>query len=76
MDQTPKKISEKKKLPKDYGRYFALGIQMAASILVCVWAGRQGDSYFNLTQPIFTLTGAILGIAISLYWLFTAKPSN
>ncbi len=73
----PAKNPKPKKKPlNDLGRYAALGFQMAASILVLTWLGNKADDYFEMQQPFLTMTGAILGIVVALYWIFTALPKS
>jgi len=49
---------------------------MAAAILILTWLGNKADDFFQLQQPYLTMTGAILGIAVALYWIFTAIPKS
>ncbi|MEX1189036.1 MAG: AtpZ/AtpI family protein [Bacteroidia bacterium] len=68
-DQKPKK-----KQLNELGKYASLGFQMAAAILVLTWLGNKADVWFELTQPYLTMTGAVIGIIVALYWIFTAIP--
>jgi len=70
MEPKQKKEPTKKKSLNDYGRFAGIGFQMLACIFLGCWLGFKGDIYFNLTQPWFTISGALLGISISMYWLF------
>lgn len=72
MDQ--KNLNQKKKQLNDIGKYASLGFQMAAAILILTWLGRLADNFFEIQQPILTMIGAILGIIVALYWIFTALP--
>lgn len=53
------------------GPYMELGIQLAASILVCVFAGYWLDGELG-TRPAFVLGGALLGMAAGFYSFFRA----
>lgn len=72
MDSPQKKEQDKKKLLETYGRFSALGIQMAVLILGGTWIGNWADGRFNIQIPIFTLVGALLGLTLSMIVLFTA----
>jgi membrane-associated phospholipid phosphatase len=71
-----KKEPFRKKQLNDYGRYAGLGIQMMGAILVLTWLGNWSDKYLGFHYPVLTLTGAILGIAAAMYWLFTSLPKR
>ncbi|MFM2284786.1 MAG: putative F0F1-ATPase subunit Ca2+/Mg2+ transporter [Bacteroidota bacterium] len=73
--KTTNKSSRKKPL-NDYGRYAGLGIQMMGAILVLTWLGHQADLHFEMKYPLVTLTGALIGIAAAMYWLFTSLPKR
>ena len=53
---------------KDFGRYGAVGLEMAALIFVGVKIGEWADERFG-TEKIFTLLGVLLGIAAGFYSL-------
>ncbi len=53
---------------KDFGRYGAVGLEMAALVFVGVKIGEWADAYFG-TEKIFTLVGVLLGIAAGFYSL-------
>jgi F0F1-type ATP synthase assembly protein I len=48
------------------GPYLTLGIQFAATLLICVLIGKWVDGYYD-TTPAFTLVGGILGIVAGFY---------
>ena len=73
--KTTNKSSRKKQL-NDYGRYAGLGIQMMGAILLLTWLGHWADLHFALKYPLLTLTGALIGIAAAMYWLFTSLPKR
>jgi hypothetical protein len=75
MEQTPKKISNKKSQLSDYGKFASLGFQMAAVIGLLTWLGQKADIHFSFKIPLLTLTGAIIGIAVALYWLFKSQKN-
>jgi hypothetical protein len=60
----------KKKQLNDIGRYAGLGLQMMGVIIVLTASGNWADKKCAFQFPLFTLTGALLGIASSMYWLF------
>lgn len=72
MDQ--KNLKRKKKQLNELGKYASLGFQMAAAIFILTWLGKLGDEFFNVQQPVLTMVGAVLGIIVALYWIFTALP--
>lgn len=53
---------------KDFGRYGAVGLEMAALVFVGVKIGEWADARFG-TDKIFTLVGVLLGIAAGFYSL-------
>ena len=50
-----------------YGKYAGMVFQMAAIILLFVWAGRKLDLYLQLKQAYFTALLALLGVLISVW---------
>lgn len=50
-----------------YAKYSALGIQMAAIIGGGCYSGYKLDSYYNTTNPIFTIIFSLMSIALALY---------
>jgi ATP synthase protein I len=51
---------------RDVGPYLGLGIQLAATIVICFFIGRWLDGLFN-TTPWLMVLGAIFGAAAGLY---------
>lgn len=51
---------------RGYARYSGLAFQMAIIILLAVFGGLKLDEHWN-TKPVFTIVGALLGIAVALY---------
>lgn len=51
---------------RDVAPYLGLGIQLAATIVVCFFLGRWLDQVLN-TAPWFTIIGAFIGAAGGLY---------
>jgi len=72
MDSPQKKEQDKKKLLESYGRFSALGIQMAALILGGTWLGNWADKQLEWQFPLFTLFGALMSLTISMVLLFSA----
>ena len=56
---------------RSVGPYLTLGIQLIATILLCVFAGHWADGKFD-TSPLLTLIGGLLGIAAGFYHFFKA----
>ena len=56
---------------RSVGAYLALGIQLVATILLCVFAGHWADGKFD-SAPVLTLIGGLLGIAAGFYHFFRA----
>ncbi len=54
---------------RSVGPYLTLGIQLIATILLCVFAGHWADGKFD-TSPIFILIGSLVGIAAGFYHFF------
>ena len=46
-----------------------LGIEMAASIVLCMYAGYRMDRWLD-TKPLWFLVGAILGMVLGFYNFF------
>ena len=76
MELNPKKEPIKRKSINEYGRFAGLGFQMLACIFLGCWLGFKGDNYFNLANPWLTIIGALLGISISMYWLFNLSSKK
>jgi F0F1-type ATP synthase assembly protein I len=76
MELNQKKEPIKRKSLNDYGRFAGIGFQMLACIFLGCWLGFKADNYFNLTQPWLTIIGALLGISISMYWLFNLSSKK
>jgi heme/copper-type cytochrome/quinol oxidase subunit 4 len=76
MEPKKKTDPSKKKQLNDIGRYAGLGLQMMLTILALTALGNWADKNFNVQYPLFTLTGAVLGIATSMYWLFKSTSKN
>ena len=75
MEPTPKKISNKKNQLSEYGKFASLGFQMAAVIGFLTWLGHKADVHFSFKTPLFTLSGAVIGITIAMYWLFKSQKN-
>jgi hypothetical protein len=74
MEPNPKN-DLRKKWPELYGRYAALGFQMAGSVLFFTWLGLKADRHFDFKYPVLTITGSIIGIVAAFYFLFKqTKP--
>ena len=53
-----------------FGQIANIGFFMAASLLIGIYGGDWVDRYFN-TQPFFTITGVILGVASGFFEFFS-----
>lgn len=76
MELKKKTDPSKKKQLNDIGRYAGLGLQMMGAILVLTASGNWADKKCAFQFPLFTLTGAILGIVSSMYWLFKTTSNK
>ena len=76
MELKKKTDPSKKKQLNDIGRFAGLGLQMMGAILVLTAAGNWADKKFAFQFPLFTLTGALLGIVSSMYWLFKTTSNK
>jgi len=74
MEPKPPPNNKKNQL-NDYGKYSGLAIKMLATILVCVFLGRQFDNWTQWKFPIGIFTGMFLGLFGALYPLFK-NPQN
>lgn len=75
MEPTPKKTANKKKQLSEYGKFASLGFQMAAVIGLLTWLGQKADVHFLFKIPLLTLAGAVIGIAVAMYWLFKSQKN-
>jgi len=51
--------------------YLSLGIQFVVIILICLFAGKWADDYFEMS-PLFMLVGAGVGVLAGFYHFFKA----
>ncbi len=63
-----KKSKEGKSSPKSAFSYVSVGMQLAATILICVIGGYKLDQYYKKT-PIFLILGTVLGMVVGFYSL-------
>lgn len=59
----------KKKPLQTYAEYSALGIELVAIVLVCVFIGVKLDQWVPLRFPLFTLLFVAMGLAGSMVML-------
>lgn len=76
MELKKKTDPSKKKQLNDIGRFAGLGLQMMGAILVLTASGNWADKKCAFQFPLFTLTGALLGIVSSMYWLFKTTSNK
>lgn len=67
-DKTEEEKTKKKQQLVDYGKYGAMGLQMAAIICAGVFAGIWLDAKLTLKFPLFTLLLSLVSIALALYY--------
>ncbi len=67
-------LNNRKNQLNDYGKYSGLAIKMLATILVCVFLGRQFDNWTHWKFPIGIFSGMFIGLFGALYPVF--KDSN
>ncbi|MFZ9296461.1 MAG: AtpZ/AtpI family protein [Bacteroidia bacterium] len=53
----------------DYAKYSAIGLQMAGFIVACTFGGKLLDNNLELNFPAFTVTGIIIGVFGSMYFI-------
>lgn len=53
--------------PNSFLRFSSMAFTMAASIGVCIWAGRKWDETANWEFPLGTLLGGVLGTVMAIY---------
>lgn len=70
MDRGKPPLDKAKKGYSNYLRYSGLGLQMAGVILLSVLGGRWLDGLLAWKFPLFTLLGALLGVAGAMVFLF------
>lgn len=68
----PKKTDQKEeKRPLNaYVKYSSLGFQMVGIIGAFTFAGYKLDEHQNSSLPIYTAILSLVGVAISLYFIF------
>lgn len=67
----PVNQAPKKPLPggsyRDIGQYLGLGLNLAVTMIICVYAGKWADGYFGRNDSLFLILGAFLGLGAGLY---------
>lgn len=67
----------KKKKPLDnYIKYSSYSFQMALTIFIFMFIGKNIDNYLNTEKPYFTAFFSILGVIFSLYHLIKNVKSD
>lgn len=69
MEQQKEKQPEKQPL-NAYIKYSSLGFQMVGIIGAFTFAGYKLDEWQNSATPVYTAGLSLLGVAISLYFIF------
>lgn len=63
------KQQKKKRSLTRYARYSAMGLQMAAIIILGMWGGLQLDKWLGLKKfPVFSLLLSLAGVAGAIYY--------
>jgi hypothetical protein len=62
--------SRRRKAAKAYMRYSGIGFQMAGVIGLGTYGGWWADRHTGWKFPLFTLVGALGGVAVAMYILF------
>jgi|TARA_B100000959_G_C14959287_1_gene615090 hypothetical protein len=60
------------KKSKHWLAYSGLGIQMAVTMLFCLWIGIKIENYFSISPPLGQLGGLFFGIFASIYNLINS----
>lgn len=65
-----KKDIQKDRNPlREYAKYSSIGFQMLVIILLSVYGGIKLDEWVkSLEFPLFSLLGAIIGVALGIYY--------
>ena len=56
----------------DWIKYSNLGFQIIATLALFGWFGYLLDNHFSDLRPLFLIISLFLGVAISLYYLWTS----
>ncbi|HET8830354.1 MAG TPA: AtpZ/AtpI family protein [Pelobium sp.] len=70
MQPNKDKQNEEKRPLNAYVKYSGLGFQMIGIIGAFTFAGYKLDETQNSTIPIYTAVLSLIGVAISLYFIF------
>ena len=54
--------------PKSAFAYASVGIQLSATILICVIGGYKLDQHYG-KSPVFLITGTVVGMVVGFYSL-------
>jgi ATP synthase protein I len=60
----------------NYAKYTGLAFQMLGVIGIGTWFGFWLDGRMQNKVPIFTLLGAMLGLAAAIYWLLRISKTE
>jgi hypothetical protein len=55
------------KQPMDWMQYSGVGIQMAVTMLLCLWLGSKAEELWGFPSPWGQLGGLFLGVFASIY---------
>lgn len=54
---------------KAYLKYSGIAFQVGVIIFIGVYAGLKLDEHLGLENPLFTVAGTLLGLALGLYYM-------
>lgn len=55
------------KQPMDWMQYSGVGIQMAVTMLLCLWLGFKAEELWGFPSPWGQLSGLFFGVFASIY---------
>jgi len=55
------------KNPTNWMQYSGVGIQMAATMMICLWIGGKLEEHFAIPQPYGQLGGLFVGVFTAMY---------
>lgn len=67
--ENPDKKTKEKKQPNSFLRFTSMASQMAVTIAIGVFGGRELDQYLAQENHTFTLIGSIFGVGVALYFV-------
>ncbi|MFT5279961.1 MAG: hypothetical protein ACI9P8_001600 [Bacteroidia bacterium] len=68
-DKQSLKGKKKRQAPNAILRYSGMAAQMAAIIMLFVFAGMWLDGHFEMEKPLYTAGLTVLGVVLSVYYM-------